>query len=295
MAISFAIALLSVLTLDDYSHLATLVAMMFALVILSFALRALLSRHYLSWYFCSGWLVFLISIGVFSLNIFGLLPSNLVTHHSKEVGSILEILLFSLGLSAIYSRERQERDRIQQALQLMRERLKNRVNIVNDKSGYLEIPELSLHLHDIRGMDRRIHEQMGRILVISVMVIDRVTKRPDYIALGDCLRTLFNSRITVFPFKAETEALSGDVTVLLFPLHNKFEAEGAIEKVANWSYSLGDQYDLHFGYAISHITEKYDINYIEESFHYLEEAVSKKSMSHSIDDSLAFNNRSSSS
>lgn len=291
MALSFSVALLSVITLRDYSDLATGVAMVFALVILVFAVKALLSRHYLSAYFCSGWLAFLVSISVFSLNIFGVLPSNVVTQHSKEFGNVLEILLFSLGLSAIYSREKQERDRIQQALQLMRERLKNRVNIVNDKSGYLEIPDLQKHLHDIRGMDRRIHKQMGRILVISVMVIDKVTKRPDYIALGDCLRALFNSRITVFPFKTETEGLTGEITVLLFPLHNKFEAEGVIEKVANWKYSLGDQYDLHFGYAISHITEKYDIDYLEESFHYLEEAVSKKSMAHSIDDTLAFVNR----
>ena len=123
------------------------------------------------------------------------------------------------------------------------------------------------------------------------MVIDKVTLRPDYIALGDCLRELFNSRITVFPFKTATEGLPGDITVLLFPLHNKFEAEGIIERVENWSFALGEHYDLHFGYAISHLTEKYDVNYIEESFHYLEEAVQKKSMSYSIDDTLSFIHR----
>ena len=81
------------------------------------------------------------------------------------------------------------------------------------------------------------------------------------------------------------------MTVLLFPLHNKFEAEGVIERVEQWNVALGEQYDLHFGYAISHLTDKYDVDYIEESFHYLEEAVQKQSISYSIDDTLTFMHR----
>lgn len=292
MLISAGVVLLSLFTFNDYSFQATMVALLFALVTVAFALSAVRARYYLGWYFFGGWAVFLISIGAFSLNILGGLPSNMLTHHSKEVGSAIEIILFSLGLSAIYSREKQERDRVHKALDLMKERLKSRVNIVNHTSGFLEIPELAKHLQDIREMDNRIHQQMGRLLVVSVMVMDKTTGRPDYIALGDCLRALFNSRITVFPFKACSEGLNGDVTVLLFPLHNKFEAEAIIERVERWSYSLGEHYDLHFGYAISHITEKYNVNYIEESFHYLEEAVQKKSMSYSIDDTLSFIHRS---
>ncbi|MCG8536804.1 MAG: hypothetical protein MI808_17070 [Pseudomonadales bacterium] len=289
--ISAIVVLLSLATFSDYSFEATMVALLFALVVLATAFSAIMNRYFLGWYFLAGWTVFLLSIGAFSLTILGVLPANLLTHHSKEVGSVIEIILFSLGLSAIYNREKDERHRIHKALDSMKERLKSRVNLVNDKSGFLEIPQLSKHLQDIRSMDRRIHSQMGRILVVSVMVIDKVTLRPDYIALGDCLRELFNSRITVFPFKTATEGLPGDITVLLFPLHNKFEAEGIIERVENWSFALGEHYDLHFGYAISHLTEKYDVNYIEESFHYLEEAVQKKSMSYSIDDTLSFIHR----
>ena len=36
---------------------------------------------------------------------------------------------------------------------------------------------------------------------------------------------------------------------------------------------------------------KYDVDYIEESFHYLEEAVQKQSISYSIDDTLTFMHR----
>ena len=81
------------------------------------------------------------------------------------------------------------------------------------------------------------------------------------------------------------------MTLLLFPLHNKFEAESIIDRVEHWSTSLGEQYDLHFGYAISHLTEKYDVDYIEESLHYLEEAILQRSMSYSIDDTLSFGGR----
>lgn len=282
---------ISIITLNDYAYYTTFLALAFAAVMMAFGLKSVSEGYYLGWYFMAGWSVLLLSIGIFALNILGVLPSNALIYHSKEIGSVFEIIVFSLAMSAIYRYEKAESSRINSTLGLMKQRLQKRVNIVNNKSGFLEIPRLEKHVKDIRDLDRRIHSELGRVLVISVMVIDKTTHRPDYIALGDCLRALFNSRVTVFPFKTATEGLLGEVTVLLFPLHNKFEAEGVIERVEQWNQALGEQYDLHFGYAISHLTEKYDVDYIEESFHYLEEAVQKKSMSYSIDDTLSFVHR----
>ena len=284
----------SIITLNDYANLATYLALAFALLMMALGLKSVLDGYFLGWYFMVGWSALLLSIGIFALNILGYLPSNILIYHSKEIGSVFEIIVFSLAMSAIYRHEKAERSRINVTLDMMKQRLQKRVNIVNNKSGFLEIPPLEKHLKDIRDLDRRIHSELGRVLVVSVMVIDKTTRRPDYIALGDCLRTLFKSRTTVFPFKTSTEGLPGEVTVLLFPLHNKFEAEDVIERVEHWNIALGEQYDLHFGYAISHLTEKYDVDYIEESFHYLEEAVHKKSMSYSIDDTLTFVHRNSS-
>lgn len=281
----------SLVTLGDYAYYATYLALAFALGMMTLGVKAVLDGHFLGWYFVVGWSVLLLSIGIFSLNLLGYLPSNALIYHSKELGSVFEIIVFSLAMSAIYRHEKAERSRINSTLGMMKQRLQKRINIVNNKSGFLEVPRLEKHLKDIRDLDRRIHSELGRVLVISVMVIDKTTRRPDYIALGDCLRALFNSRVTVFPFKTATEGLPGEVTVLLFPLHNKFEAEGVIERVEQWNFALGEQYDLHFGYAISHLTDKYDVDYIEESFHYLEEAVHKKSMSYSIDDTLTFVHR----
>ncbi|MDY6920744.1 MAG: 7TM diverse intracellular signaling domain-containing protein [Pseudomonadota bacterium] len=285
------LGLVSLITLGDYAHYATYLALAFALVMLALGVKSVLDGYYLGWYFIIGWSVLLLSIGIFALNVLGYLPSNILIYHSKEIGSVFEIIVFSLAMSAIYRHEKAECSRINSTLDLMKQRLQKRINIVNNKSGFLEIPQLESHLKDIRDLDRRIHSDLGRILVISVMVIDKTTGRPDYIALGDCLRALFNSRVTVFPFKTATEVLPGEVTVLLFPLHNKFEAEGVIERVEQWNLSLGEQYHLHFGYAISHLTDKYDVDYIEESFHYLEEAVQKQSMSYSIDDTLNYLHR----
>ncbi|MBA54192.1 MAG: hypothetical protein CMK89_07040 [Pseudomonadales bacterium] len=281
----------SLITLNDYAHYATYLALAFAVLMMALGVKSVLDGYFLGWYFMVGWSALLLSIGIFALNILGYLPSNILIYHSKEIGSVFEIIVFSLAMSAIYRHEKAERSRINVTLDLMKQRLQKRINIVNNKSGFLEIPPLEKHLKDIRDLDRRIHSELGRVLVVSVMVIDKTTRRPDYIALGDCLRSLFKSRITVFPFKTSTEGLVGEVTVLLFPLHNKFEAEDVIERVEHWNVALGEQYDLHFGYAISHLTEKYDVDYIEESFHYLEEAVHKKSMSYSIDDTLTFIHR----
>ena len=281
----------SIVTLNDYANYATYLALAFATVMMALGVKSVMDGYFLGWYFVVGWSALLLSIGIFALNILGYLPSNILIYHSKEIGSVFEIIVFSLAMSAIYRHEKAERSRINITLDLMKQRLQKRINIVNNKSGFLEIPQLDKHLKDIRDLDRRIHSELGRVLVVSVMVIDKTTRRPDYIALGDCLRTLFKSRITVFPFKTHTEGLSGEVTVLLFPLHNKFEAEGVIERVEQWNVALGEQYDLHFGYAISHLTDKYDVDYIEESFHYLEEAVQKQSISYSIDDTLTFMHR----
>ncbi|MCP5018845.1 MAG: hypothetical protein GY938_26755 [Ketobacter sp.] len=285
------LGMISIVSLNDYAFYATYLALAFASVMMALGIKSVADGHFLGWYFVVGWSVLLISIGIFSLNLLGYLPSNVLIYHSKEIGSVFEIIVFSLAMSAIYRHEKAERSRINITLDMMKQRLQKRINIVNNKSGFLEIPQLEKHLKDIRDLDRRIHSELGRVLVISVMVIDKTTHRPDYIALGDCLKALFNSRITVFPFKTATEGLPGEVTVLLFPLHNKFEAEGVIERVEQWNFALGEQYDLHFGYAISHLTDKYDVDYIEESFHYLEEAVHKKSMSYSIDDTLTFVHR----
>jgi len=291
IAISLFLAVIALVTMQDLAFYATIVALLFATVMMAFGIKSVLERYYLGWYFMVGWSVLLMSIGIFALNMLGIMPTNALIYHSKEIGSVFEIIIFSLAMSAIYRHEKEERSRINSALDMMKQRLQSRVNIVNSQSGFLEIPALDKHVNDIRDLDRRVHSEMGRVLVVSVIVMDRTTLRPDYIALGDCLRILFNSSVSVFPFKTSTPGVPGEVTVLVFPLHNKFEAEGIIERVEKWHYSLGDQYDLHFGYAISHLTEKYDVDYIEESFHYLEEAMQKKSISYSIDETLSFIHR----
>ncbi|MEZ5509519.1 MAG: 7TM diverse intracellular signaling domain-containing protein [Gammaproteobacteria bacterium] len=288
IAAAFLTAVTSWLTELDLSFWAAVEIFVFSVVMFAFGVKAIRRGHYLGWYFLVGWSVFLVGASMFALNVLGLLPFNIITVHSKEVGSAFEIIMLSLGMSAIYSHEKEERSRIDSAIDAMNQRLRRRLNLINSKNGVLEIPQLSSHLQDIRNLDRRIHDEMGRLLVVAVQVIDRVVGRPDYIAQGDCLRGLFNSRVTVFPFNTTREGLQGEVTVLLFPLHNKFEAEPILERVEQWRQSLGEQYDLHFGYAISHLTEKYDVDYIDESLHYLEEAIARHAVSYSIDDTLGF-------
>ncbi|MFZ5601925.1 MAG: 7TM-DISM domain-containing protein, partial [Pseudomonadota bacterium] len=291
MAVALFTAVCAIVLKRDLSFWAAVETVAFSVALLVFGALAVRRQHYLGWYFLIGWSVFLFGAGMFALNVLGVLPFNVITVHSKEIGSVFEIIMLALGMSAIYHHEKEERYRIDGAIDLMKQRLQQRASFISNKSGLMKIPQLEHHLQDIRALDRRIHQEMGRMLVIAVTVIDRSTRRPDHIAQSDCLRALFNSRVTVFPFKTLREGLSGEVTLLLFPLHNKFEAEAILERVEQWSHSLGEQYDLHFGYAISHLTEKYDVDYIEESLHYLEEAILQQSMSYSIDDTLTFAGR----
>src|SRR5690606_1350744 len=272
----------------DLSFWAAVQTVAFSVALMLFGAGAVMRKHYLGWYFIIGWSGLLIGAGLFALNVLGLLPFNIITVHSKEVGFAFVIIMLSLGMSAIYNHENEERSRIDSAIDGMNQRLRRRLNLINSKNGVLEIPQLSSHLQDIRSLDRRIHEEMGRLLVVAVQVLDKVTGRPAYIAQADCLRGLFNSRVAVFPFNTQREGVQGQVTVLLFPLHTKFEAEPVLERVEQWRQSLGEQYDLHFGYAISHLTEKYDVDYIDESLHYLEEAIARHAVSYSIDDTLGF-------
>jgi hypothetical protein len=288
IAVSLFSAILALGTRIDLSFWAAVLTVAFSITLLFFGLGAVMRRHYLGWYFLVGWSGLLLGAGMFALNVLGLLPFNVITVHSKEVGSAFEIIMLSLGMAAIYNHEREERYRIDNSIMGMNQRLQRRLNLINSKSGVLEIPQLQKHLQDIRNLDRRVHQEMGRLLVVAVQVLDKVSGRPDYIAQADCLRGLFNSRVTVFPFNTQREGLQGEVTVLLFPLHNKFEAEPILERIEGWRLSLGEQYDLHFGYAISHLTEKYDVDYIDESLHYLEEAIQRHAVAYSIDDTLGF-------
>lgn len=272
----------------DLSFWAAVEIVLFSVAMFVFGALAVKRGHYLGWYFLAGWSGFLLGAGMFALNVLGLLPFNVITVHSKELGSAFEIIMLSLGMAAIYNHEREERYRIDHSIIGMNQRLQRRLNLINSKSGVLEIPQLQQHLQDIRNLDRRVHQEMGRLLVVAVQVLDKVSGRPDYIAQADCLRGLFNSRVTVFPFNTRREGLQGEVTVLLFPLRNKFEAEPILERIEGWRLSLGEQYDLHFGYAISHLTEKYDVDYIDESLHYLEEAIQRHAVAYSIDDTLGF-------
>ena len=293
IAISFALAAIGIMFYSvslavDLSFWTAVLVLLFSVVLIVMGALAVNRGHYLGWYFLCGWSVFLFSMSIFALNVLGLLPFNVITVHSKEVGSAFEIIMLSLGMAAMYNHEKEERYRIDSAIDGMNQRLQKRLNLINSKSGVLEIPQLGRHFQDIRNLDRRIHQEMGRLLVVAVQVIDKTTRRPDYIAQADCLRGLFNSRVTVFPFNTQREGLLGEITVLVFPLHNKFEAEPILERVEHWRFSLGEQYDLHFGYAISHLTEKYEVDYIEESLHNLEEAIQRRTVAYSMDDTLGF-------
>ncbi len=288
IATGFVTASVALIMNRDLSFWTAVEIVIFSIAMLVMGVLSLYRGHYLGWYFLAGWSGFLLGACMFGLNVLGLLPFNPITVHSKEVGSAFEIIMLSLGMSAIYNYEKEERFRIDNAIDGMNQRLQKRLNLINSKSGALEIPQLNKHLQDIRSLGRRTHQEMGRVLVVSVQVIDRTTRRPDYLAQTDCLRGLFNSRVTVFPFNTQREGLHGEITVLLFPLHNKFEAEPILERVESWQISLGEQYDLHFGYAISHLTEKYEADYIDESLHNLEEAIQRRTVAYSIGDTLGF-------
>ena len=72
-------------------------------------------------YYLFAWLFYALGGVMITLRNAGLLPSNLVTRHAVEVGSVLEVIIISFALSAKYGVLKRENARAtQKALQIQK-------------------------------------------------------------------------------------------------------------------------------------------------------------------------------
>lgn len=60
-------------------------------------------------YYLSAWFFFMVGSIAFALNKYGLVPTNLFTSHSMQIGSSFEVVLFSLALADRINRDKREK------------------------------------------------------------------------------------------------------------------------------------------------------------------------------------------
>lgn len=93
----------------DFSSVATFVVLSFAVTILITGVSCWQKGVRSAKYFLTAWIVFLAGLLLFTLCLYAILPSNLITNHAKEVGAALEMMLLSLGLADRINSERKEK------------------------------------------------------------------------------------------------------------------------------------------------------------------------------------------
>ncbi|MFY0253535.1 7TM diverse intracellular signaling domain-containing protein [Chitinophaga sp. 30R24] len=142
--------------LDQYNYaqiLVQLVAFIGAIVALIVAYRISLKGVSAARFFLLAWSIFLLSIFVFVLRNFNLLPFNNFTDYALQIGSALEVLLLSFALAHkinVFKAEKEASQQIALAISQENERLVREQNIileskVKDRTEDLQATNLELN------------------------------------------------------------------------------------------------------------------------------------------------------
>ncbi len=92
----------------------TIIGMAFALLVFIAALYCLWTNFRPALYLLIAWSVLLVGIMLFTLNSFGVLPSNFLTTNSIQIGSAMDVILLSLALANRINLIRDEKLRMEQ-------------------------------------------------------------------------------------------------------------------------------------------------------------------------------------
>jgi len=79
-------------------HLSGSLVISFSIIVLLASIYALRKGYEPARYFLLAWITLLAGVTAYALKGFGLLPSNILTDHSLQIGSAIEMSLLSLGL-----------------------------------------------------------------------------------------------------------------------------------------------------------------------------------------------------
>lgn len=95
----------------DFSSMATVLVLSFAVVILASGFYCLKQGVRSAKYFLTAWVLYLTGLCLFTLTLYSVLPVNFITVHAKEFGAALEMMLLSLGLADRINTEKKEKIR----------------------------------------------------------------------------------------------------------------------------------------------------------------------------------------
>jgi two-component sensor histidine kinase len=119
---------LSYVCLNTASIIATLYAIVLGISVIKKGFKP-------AWFFIIAWTILMFSVLYYSLSHLGVLPYNPITEHILKIGSVIEIILLSLGLANRINVLKSEKESSQaQALQLINEKQ----NIIENQNIYLE-------------------------------------------------------------------------------------------------------------------------------------------------------------
>lgn len=139
-----------------------------SLIVLFVALKAYLAKYNPARYFLFGWVFFLGSIIVYVLKDIGVLPYNIFTERSVQIGSALEALLLSFALADKLNMLKKEKEEYQhRALQIAKENeriiLEQNTNLqfkVNERTQELKLANDNLNktLDDLKQAQSQLVE-----------------------------------------------------------------------------------------------------------------------------------------
>ncbi len=119
---------LSYLCLNTASILATIYAIILGFAVIKKGFKP-------AWFFIVAWSILMLSVFYYSLSHLGVLPYHPITEHILKIGSVIEIILLSLGLANRINVLKSEKESSQaQALQLINEKK----NIIENQNTHLE-------------------------------------------------------------------------------------------------------------------------------------------------------------
>lgn len=166
-------------------------------------------------YFFISWLAFLAGVALYTLKTFGLLPSNLFTNLTIQIGSLLQVVLLSLALVGKYNVMRREHYKTQQELIKAQiaayeaERAKQeseiyRLRNVELAQAYRDVEEQRLEMETLNRSLRELNDEKNEFLGIVAHDLKNPLSNISMLA-----KLLHREAATLSP--TEVKEFSGDI------------------------------------------------------------------------------------
>ena len=144
------------LSYDIIIRLVTMLAMLFAIVVILTSIVVYSQGFRPARFFVFGWAVYLLGILSYALFSSGLLPDNLLTRYGKEFGSVIEMTLMILALTDKITVYRREKEKAQESALEEKQKqieLRESLNVKLEQEVQRKTADLSMALDELQKRD----------------------------------------------------------------------------------------------------------------------------------------------